>query len=120
MGACGTCLVSNFLSPFRFWKCFFNKFIFDPLNPPFLKKLKKMIFLKKHFQNRKRPYILTILRSSLYTKHVPHPPKGENFLEAFCDIRRRRNFKKGGLRGSKNENFEKIPPKPKRASKIGY
>jgi len=29
-------------------------------------------------------------------------------------------FKKGGLRGSKNENFEKIPPKPKRASKIGH
>ena len=29
-------------------------------------------------------------------------------------------FKKGGLRGSKNENFEKIPPKPKRVEKIGY
>ena len=38
--------------------------------------------------------------------------KSENFEVFF--------FKKGGLRGSKNENFEKIPPKPKRASKIGH
>ena len=29
-------------------------------------------------------------------------------------------FKKGGLGGSINENFEKIFPKLKRASKIGY
>ena len=31
-----------------------------------------------------------------------------------------KKFQRKGLRGSKNENFEKIPPKPKRASKIGY
>ena len=29
-------------------------------------------------------------------------------------------FQKGGFRGSKNENFEKIFPKLERASKIGY
>ena len=46
---------------------------------------------------------------------MPHAPKE--------DFQKKSNFKffqKGGLRGSNNENFEKIFPKSKWASKIGY
>ena len=69
-----------------------------------------MIFLKKKFQNRK-------WLQNLGTKHVPHAPK-ENFQKKVKILRF--FFKKGGLRGSKNDFFEKIFPKLKRASKIGY
>ena len=72
-----------------------------------------MIFLKKYFQNRKG-------LQKLSTKHVPHAPKRrKKNLKLFMTYEGG-SFKKGGLRGSKNENFEKIPTKPKRASKIGY
>ena len=69
-----------------------------------------MIFSKKKFQNRKG-------LQNLGTKHVPHAPK-ENFQKKskFC----RFFFKKGGLRRSKNDFFEKKIPKSKMASKFGY
>ena len=41
---------------------------------------------------------------------MPHAPK-EDFQKKAIFY-----FKKGVLRGSKNGNFEKIPPKPKKAS----
>ena len=45
-GGCGTCLVPNFWSPFGFWGIFSKFSFFDPFNPPFLKKLKILTFLK--------------------------------------------------------------------------
>ena len=45
LGACGTCLVSNFWRPFRFWKYFFKIFIFFASGGHY-KKMKKMTFLK--------------------------------------------------------------------------
>ena len=62
-----------------------------------------MNFLKKYFQNRKG-------LQKLGTKHVPHAPK-----EDFKKVKILSFFKKWGLRGSKNENFEQIFPKSKRA-----
>ena len=56
-----------------------------------------MIFLKKYFQNQKG-------LQKLGTKHVPHAPK-EDFQKK---VKIFSFFKKGGLRGSKKENFEKI------------
>ena len=51
-----------------------------------------------------------------HVKHAPHVPKE--------DFQKKSKFlfflKKRGLRESKNENFEKIFPKLKRALKIGY
>ena len=58
--------------------------------------------LKRYLQNQKG-------LKKLDTKHVPHNPK-ENF----------EFFQKRGVKGSKNGNCEKIPPKQKRTSKIGY
>ena len=67
-----------------------------------------MIFLKKYLKNRKG-------LQKLDTKHVPNAPK-----EDFQKVKIFSFFKKEGLRGSKNDFFEKIFPKLKRASKIGY
>ena len=50
------------------------------------------------------------------TTHVPHATK-KDFQKIFNNFS---FFKKGGLRGSKNDFFEKIFPKSKRASKIAY
>ena len=62
---------------------------------------------EKYLQNRNA-------LKKLDTKHVPHPPKRrKKFLKLFVTYEGG-GFKKGGLRGSKNENLEKIPPKPKR------
>ena len=72
-----------------------------------------MKILKKYLQNRNG-------LQKLDTKHVPHTPKGETKNLKLFVTYEGGGFKKRGLRGSKNENFEKIPPKLKRASKIGY
>ena len=68
-----------------------------------------MIFSKKYFQNWKG-------LKKLGTKQVPHAPKE--------DFQKKSNFwvffKKGELRESKNDFFEKLFPKLKRSSKIGY
>ena len=68
-----------------------------------------MIFLKKYFQNQKGI-------QKWGTKQGPYAPK-EDFQKK---VKILSFFKKGGLRGSKNDFFEKIFPKSKRASKIGY
>ena len=62
-----------------------------------------MKMLEKYFKN------LNGLQKS-HIKHVPHAPK-----KIFFKVRILSTFKKGGLRQSKNENFEKIFPKSKGA-----
>ena len=46
LGTCGTCLVYNFQSPFRFWNNFFKIFIFWHPKPSFLKTLKILTFFE--------------------------------------------------------------------------
>ena len=68
-----------------------------------------MKIFKRFLQNRKG-------LQKLDTKHIPHVPK-EDFQKK---VKILSFFNKGGLRDLKHKNFEKISPKLKSASKIGY